>query len=86
MTRDEEWLEFWYAALAARNGIVLSVTDVTQAKAKLYQVRKSSGDPDLMGLQIRTSPDAPDSELWLVKGPQSGAGTSKASAEGQQSG
>jgi hypothetical protein len=70
--KDEEWLSFWYTALAARNGVVLSVTDTTNAKAKLYQVRKLSGDPDLMALQIRTSPDNPDSELWLVKGPQSG--------------
>jgi hypothetical protein len=69
---DDEWLAFWYAALSARNGVVLSVTDTTQAKAKLYQVRKSSGDPDLLGLQIRTSPDNPSEELWLVKGPASG--------------
>lgn len=69
---DDEWLALWYAALASSNGVVLSVTDTTNAKAKLYQSRKASGDPDLMALQIRTSPDNPDSELWLVKGPASG--------------
>ena len=69
---DEEALSFWYAALAAKNGVVLSVTDTTDAKAVLYRVRKASEDPDLLGLQIRTSPDNPSEELWLVKGPERG--------------
>lgn len=82
--KDEEWLSFWYSALAASNGVVLSVTDVTQAKAKLYQVRKASGDPDLMALQIRTSPDNPDEELWLVKGPASGQKSSGTAGQAEK--
>jgi hypothetical protein len=67
-TTDREWLEFWYTALSTKNGVVLLVDDVALGKAKLYRARASAQDPALMTIQIRTSPDNPMTELWLVKG------------------
>jgi hypothetical protein len=65
---DTEWLEFWYTALSSKNGVVLLVDDVALGKARLYRARAAAQDPSLMSIQIRTSPDNPTTELWLVKG------------------
>lgn len=70
--QDIDWLNFWYEAEAAQYGVVLAVSDVALAKAKLYQARAKSGDPALSGIQIRVSPESPDEELWLVKERPSG--------------
>ena len=67
-----DWLSFWYEAEAAQYGVVLAVSDVAYAKAKLYQARAQSGDPVLSGIQIRVSPEFPEEELWLVKERPSG--------------
>lgn len=61
------WLEFWYEALVAEEGIVVAVSDVPKAIQRLYQARAKSGDPDLAGLAIRKSPTKPTEEVWLVK-------------------
>ena len=74
MAIDHEWLEFWYTALAAKNGVVLLVDDVANGKARLYRARAAAQDPSLMTIQIRTSPDNPTTELWLVKGPNGQTG------------
>jgi hypothetical protein len=67
-----EWLQFWYDALASKRGVVVAVSDVALARAKLYQARAASGDPALSDLQCRISPVLPSEELWLVKGTPSG--------------
>jgi len=62
----------WYLALASAAGVVVAVSDVASAKAALYRARHQSGDPILAGLQLRTSPDHPKEQLWIVKGAQNG--------------
>jgi hypothetical protein len=37
------------------------------AKQRLYQLRKGLQDPDLDLISILTSPEAPETDLWLVK-------------------
>ncbi len=65
-----DWLELWYQALNSRIGIVVQVSDVTGAQQKLYRVRASSGDPELLSLTIRVSPVNPRTELWIFKNGQ----------------
>ena len=67
MSKSIDWLEFWYAALNSPRGVVLAVSDTTLAKQRLYQARAKSGDPDLVGIAIRTSPVLPKEELWLIR-------------------
>jgi hypothetical protein len=57
--------DLWYAALASRHGVVISVDDPVATKQKLYAIRKKLHDPDLDDISIMTSPDP--GELWLVK-------------------
>lgn len=61
------YLPFLYAALAEPFGVVLSVSNVGQAKAALYKARAESGDEALSQVSIHSSPSQPDSEIWLVK-------------------
>lgn len=63
-------LSLFYQALASKYGIALAVSDISQAKAKLYKARAESGDSDLSQISIHQSPSLPESELWLVKRPQ----------------
>lgn len=57
-----------YQAMASPLGLVLSVSDFTQASQALYKARRDTQDPDLAVLQFRRSPFSPDTEIWLVKG------------------
>jgi len=70
--QQPEWLEFWYAALASKFGVVVAVSDIEHGKQRLYQARAKSGDAALAGIQIRVSPVLPREELWLVKEKPSG--------------
>lgn len=65
-------LSFLYQALASPFGISLSVSDVGQAKTKLYSARKDSADEALSQISIHQSPYLPEEELWLVKRPKRG--------------
>jgi hypothetical protein len=69
---DQELIAYWYQALASQHGVVLGVSDAHLIKQALYRARVQASDPDLARVQIRTSPDRPDSELWLVKGAKNG--------------
>jgi deoxyinosine 3'endonuclease (endonuclease V) len=69
---DSSWLEIWYEALAKPIGVVVSTPDIGIAKAKLYRARAAAQDPALMNIQIRTSPEKPQSELWLVRSKKNG--------------
>lgn len=61
-----------YQALEAPLGIGLIVRTGTESslrgKAILYRFRREIGDPALMCLQIRLSPDDPEHELWIIRG------------------
>lgn len=59
--------EIWYAALSSRRGIIIRTDDPTFARQKLYAIRKGLNDPDLDNISILTSPERPDTELWIVK-------------------
>jgi hypothetical protein len=67
-----DWKLILYSALATPLGIVVAVSDVEAAKQQIYRTRASTGDPSLACLQLRTSPDNPTGEIWLVKGPSHG--------------
>lgn len=58
-------LEHWYRAMASPLGIVLRVSDMKRALARLYKARAEGGDPALKGLQLRRSPLAPQDEIWI---------------------
>lgn len=55
------------AATSAELGLVLRTNDPYRARASLYKARKDIGDIELAALQIRTSPDDPEHELWIIK-------------------
>lgn len=59
-----DYLEVWYAALAAQFGVVVETDDPARLKQKLYAARQ--GHPDFEGISIKTSPFH-DNQLWLVK-------------------
>jgi hypothetical protein len=59
------WRSLLQAAIMARHGVVVAVSDAPSAKQRLYQERAK--DPSLLGLQLRSSPDDPDHEIWIVK-------------------
>lgn len=64
---DTPWLEFLYTALGSQHGVVIAVSDVDAAKQALYRARTKAADPDLNGLQLRTSPTDPHDHIWIVK-------------------
>lgn len=55
-------------ALLAEIGIIVRTDNAMRAKAVLYRFRKELGDPNLMKLQLRLSPDAPDTDIWVFRG------------------
>jgi hypothetical protein len=68
---DSDWLEIWYVAISKPLGVVVTTPDIAIAKAKLYKARANAQDPSLMGVQIRTSPASPQTELWLLNAKKS---------------
>lgn len=56
----------WYNAYNHPLGVYLRTSDPTRLKSLLYSTRAKLADPDLMTLAIRTSPQFPAAELWLV--------------------
>lgn len=68
------------ACVQSEHGIIVKVerretedvnTPALRAKNILYRFRKDNGNPDYLNIQIRLSPDDPDTELWLLKTPES---------------
>lgn len=64
------------AACDAEHGVILrvevppgitAVTPALRAKQVLYRFRSELNDAEFKQIQIRLSPDKPDTELWLVK-------------------
>jgi hypothetical protein len=54
------------AASSAQIGVIVRTNSTAmQARALLYEYRKELGDPTLSRIQIRFSPDNPDTDLWL---------------------
>lgn len=67
------------ACVASEHGIIVKIerrenedvnTPSLRAKQILYRFRKDSGNPEYLNIQIRLSPDIPDTELWLLKTPE----------------
>ena len=63
----ENLLSLMYQAIASPLGIIVVVSDVLEAKVRLGQVRKETGDSALRALSFIPSPYSPRTELWLVK-------------------
>lgn len=61
----DPWLELLYLALSSPHGIVVLADDPVSTKQRLYRLQRQ--DPTLEGLSFRTSPDRPESEIWIVK-------------------
>lgn len=68
MTQQWDALELCYEALHSPKGVVVEVSDMAIALARLYKARKDSGDETLELLQFRRSPFKPEAELWITKG------------------
>lgn len=65
-----EWLLLWQQALTSPSGIyirAINAEDLINIRQYLYAARRSSGDPTLNTLQVRTSISSPLNELWIVK-------------------
>ena len=65
-TTREEYMEAWYAALAAPVGIVVTAFPRDAVYARLFAVRKEIADPELFALDI-IKPSHAENELWMVK-------------------
>ena len=63
---------YLYQALETKWGIVLTTDNPNVLRARLYRARANLQDPDLARLQIRPSPHAPESEIWIIKGEEKG--------------
>ena len=65
-TSREDYMEAWYAALNAPVGVAVSAFPRDAVYARLNQIRKEIGDPELFRLEI-LKPSHAENELWLVK-------------------
>lgn len=63
-----DWLSVLRSALQSERGVVVSVSDATLAKQQMYRARGEAPGEGLDDLQLRTSPDDPIGEIWIVKG------------------
>lgn len=64
--------QIWVEASAERIGLGLVVSDPRRAKTQLYSARKlliSKGHTHLASFVIRTSPEEPACQLWLIRIP-----------------
>ena len=64
---SQDLLEYWYDALKQPVGLILRTSDVEALKQRLYAARRAASDPRLIDLTLATSPDFPESELWIVR-------------------
>lgn len=58
-------INYLYDALASEFGIIIKSNDPLMLRARLYPLRKS--DPQFLELSFVLSPDAPESDLWIVR-------------------
>ena len=58
--------EIWYTAYNHPLGSYIKTSDPTRLKSLLYSTRAKLKDPDLMTMTLRTSPQNPHNELWLL--------------------
>jgi hypothetical protein len=66
MSAAAPFASYWYAALAARHGIVIETDNVQLLVGRLYTARREAADPDLDRVSILNSPTTPG-QVWLVK-------------------
>lgn len=62
-----DWRSLLYTALAADYGLVISTPDPDAVKQALYRERSKLSDSALGCLQLRTSPDDPTGEIWIIR-------------------
>jgi len=65
MSKTDEYLSYWYEALAHPVGLCLQVTERKAFAQKLYQARAKARDPDLEALAIVVPKDS--DELWIAR-------------------
>jgi hypothetical protein len=63
-----DWLSVLRQALQSERGVVVSVSDATLAKQQIYKARAEAPGEGLERLQLRSSLDNPNGEIWIVKG------------------
>lgn len=56
-----------YQALDSPLGIIVVVSDVTEARSLFREVRRECGDSALRALSFLASPYSPRTELWIMK-------------------
>jgi len=61
------WLSLWLQAKNEPIGVVLRTNDPHRAKQQLYRARADAGMPELVNLQLRTSP-FDEGQLVIVRG------------------
>lgn len=60
-------LQYWRMAQVSPFGFAVRTTDPALAKRQLYTARAKAADPSLNAITIRTSPEHPSTDLWLVR-------------------
>ena len=55
------------AAMDSEHGIVVRGESGAELKAELYRARRALREPELGTLELRTSPDKPETDVWIVK-------------------
>jgi hypothetical protein len=55
------------AASSAALGIVVFTHNPAKARAALYAYRSKLGKPEYNNLQIRVSPTASETEIWIIR-------------------
>jgi len=65
--QEQQASNILYAAHSAVHGIVVKTSNPTRARQLLYATRISLKDITLKDLQIRTSPDNTETEIWIIK-------------------
>jgi hypothetical protein len=63
---NSELLAILYQALGSPHGLVIETSNWNLARQRFYKARSDAGDPALQGLEIRRSPEHPDTELLIL--------------------
>lgn len=63
---NASFLNYWHAAAAEPLGIYILSSDPIRLKHVLYRARMEAKDPRLSLMQVRTAPNNPSGELWIL--------------------
>lgn len=67
ITATEKAKRYWLLAYDAPFGIGIVVDNPQRARTQLYKARDELADPRYDTITIRTSPERPASELWMIR-------------------